>query len=261
MSTRLRKEATNTDFRARSVGKVAPPGKLVSLTRKRLSGADFSGRDLLQFASMGSVLERCRFDDARIDSGAFGAGRTASEYIDCSFDRSHIRFGPGGFARFVRCSFRDAVLSDWFCFAVQLVDCTFSGVISHSFFNGTVPEDKRRFVRRERNEFTGNDFSAVDLKDVGFRTGIDLTRQALPTGKGHLYLPDATASMGWARSQIALWPDGAMHQAATSFVESLGGESEGGQRQLLLRVTDFHSIDREVVTEVFALLREHATQP
>jgi hypothetical protein len=47
----------------------------------------------------------------------------------------------------------------------------------------------------------------------------------------------------------------------TGFVESLGEESEVGQHQLLLRVTDFHSIDREVVTEVFALLREHTTQP
>ncbi|MEX2247854.1 MAG: hypothetical protein WEC75_14355 [Dehalococcoidia bacterium] len=135
------------------------PASGVFLDHARLRGADFSGRELTYFGAHGSRLEACRFEDTRIESGSFGAGREMSEYVECSFDGARIWFVPGGYARFVRCSLRNAELYDWFCFAVEMVDCIFSGRIVKSVFNGTVPKDDRRAVRRERNEFHGNDFS------------------------------------------------------------------------------------------------------
>jgi hypothetical protein len=77
----------------------------------------------------------------------------------------------------------------------------------HSFFNGTVPEDQRAFVGRERNEFRGNDFSGMKLEDVSFRIGIDLTQQCLPSGPEYLYLPEAAVAVQRARTEVVQWDD------------------------------------------------------
>jgi hypothetical protein len=113
--------------------------------------------------------------------------------------------GPGGLSRFVRCSFRNVNIRNWLCFAVELIDCTFSGKLQQAVFNGTPLAQKRALLGRDRNEFHGNDFSAADLIDVGFRTGIDLTRQRLPSGPEYLYLPNAREAVGRARSGIMRW--------------------------------------------------------
>jgi hypothetical protein len=108
------------EIRARVVARAKIDSeKSVVLSREKLHGADFSGRRLEHFSSEASRLEACRFDKVRIESASFGAGRAPSEYLECSFDGARIRFGPGGFARFVRCSFRDVDLRDWFCFALS----------------------------------------------------------------------------------------------------------------------------------------------
>lgn len=75
------------DFRVRRVGRteIADEDRIV-LTGQRLVGADFTGRQLRQFSAEGSTLDHCRFDNARIESASFGAGRSVSEYVGCSFD-------------------------------------------------------------------------------------------------------------------------------------------------------------------------------
>src|SRR5207249_3288798 len=113
----------------------------IVLRHSQLRGEDFSGRTLVQFAAESARLELCRFDGIRIENASFGAGGAPSEYIDCTFDGARLRFGPGGYARFVRCSFRDVDIRDWFCFTVELVDCTFGGRMRRVVFNGTVPAD------------------------------------------------------------------------------------------------------------------------
>ena len=37
-------------------------------------------------------------------------------------------------------------------------------------------------------EFAGNDFRDANLVDVGFRLGVDLTKQKLPTGDQYFYI-------------------------------------------------------------------------
>lgn len=145
-------------------------GSRLFLERYADRGLDLSGRSILQFTAVGSQLTGARFDGCYISHASFGGGRFMSTYKDCSFDDATISFGPGGLARFVRCSFLGARLANWFCHAVELVDCVFSGRIEAAYFNGTVSPNYRAIVGRERNEFTNNDFSRAEL--VESRSGV-----------------------------------------------------------------------------------------
>jgi hypothetical protein len=245
---------------ARSKGRMTiPADQRVVLDHARLHGEDYSGRTLLQFASIGSHLHACNFDKVRIQSASFGSGRETSEFVECSFNGARMDMGPGGFSRFVRCSFRDVAIRDWICLSVEMIDCTFSGRLETAIFNGTVSEDVRALIGRASNEFHGNDFSAMDFRDVGFRTGIDLTKQILPSGEDYLYLPQAAAAVARAKSRVASWGDEDTRRGATTMVQALEYELLGGQRQLLLRLSDYHrtaGISRKAVDSFFALLRE-----
>lgn len=254
-STSCRKVSVMS-FHARSAGTTNVDGnRRIALNHEHLRNADFSGRRLMQFSSVGSKLHSARFDNARIKSASFGAGREPSEYIECSFDGSHIRFGPGGYARFVRCSFRDVDLRDWFCFAVELIDCTFTGRMRRAFFNGTVPEDKQANLHRQRNEFRGNDFFDMDLLDVAFRTGIDLTKQRLPSGPGYLFLADARSAVQRARSEVVGWQELEVRQSAIEIIKMLADAVQGGQEQLLLRAETYSQFPSKTVEAVFRVLR------
>jgi hypothetical protein len=245
--------------RAKVVGQVnIPKDKRVVLDHVHVRGEDYSCRKLMQFCTIGARLEECRFDKTRINCAQFGAGRDMSEFVACNFDGAHIEMGSGGYSRFVGCSFRDVDLRSWKCFAVEMIDCTFSGRLRVGIFNGTVRKDDRMIVGRDRNEFHGNDFSGMELIDVGFRTGIDLSQQRLPTGPEYLYLPDAATAVSRALTGLADWTqDVELHRVATSFVKGLEEEVVKGQRQMLLRAEDYYpylALPREAVDKVFALL-------
>ena len=154
------------------------------------------------FSAVGCRFEGCIFNDINTLNAGFGNGQEQSEYINCSFDNARMDRIGGGLARFVGCTFRNVDIGDWICFAVELVDCTFSGKISNAIFNGTVPARYRKFVGREKNEFKGNDFSAMEFMEVAFRTGIDLTKQRLPSGPEYVYLPDAASTVTRARQSV-----------------------------------------------------------
>ena len=247
---------------ARVVGRTAiRDDRRLVIKHESVKGADYSGRKLDQLVTVGARLEGCRFERVRVDDAALGAGGELSEFIDCSFNGARMRLGSGGHTRFVRCSFRDVDLKDWFCFAVELVDCTFSGRLRKAFFNGTVPEHDREVARRKHNEFWGNDFSAMDLIDVAFRTGIDLGRQHLPSGDGYVYLADARAAVARAKSDVIGWQDLEMRQKAMPLIRTLESALEGNQQQLILRRDTFVKgrIDRALVDAVFVLLQEQGS--
>jgi hypothetical protein len=247
-------------IKARSKGFIKiPDDQCLVLDHARLHDQNYSGRKLRQFASIGSHLRTCNFDDTQIQSASFGSGRETSEYIECTFNGARMDMGPGGFARFVRCSFHDVIIRNWSCFAVELVDCEFSGRLDTAIFNGTVPEDDRGIIGRARNEFYGNDFSAMDFIDVVFRTGIDLTKQVLPSGKDYLYLPHGASTVAHAKSRVATWDDEQMRQGAMAIIQGLEYTLSGGQQQLLLRPSDRYGISgipRRAVDDLFVLFRE-----
>src|SRR5580692_400504 len=83
-------------FEARSKGRISiRDDQCVVLDHARLSREYYSGRKLIQFASIGSRLEGCHFDNIRIQSAAFGGGRETSEFIECVFDGARMNMGPG----------------------------------------------------------------------------------------------------------------------------------------------------------------------
>lgn len=229
------------------------PEDRVFLDHVELSDADFSGRKLVQLAVAGSRLVGCRFENVRVRGASMGAGRKMSHYVECSFDGARMTMGPGGYARFERCSFQDVDLRDWFCFAVEMIDCRFTGRLRKGIFNGSVPEDQRQVTGRSRNEFHGNDFSGMELIGVTFRTGIDLSRQLLPVGSEYLYMVDAAVGVQRARAAVTAWHDLAARREALTLIDILAAEVSGGQRQMLLRRDDY-PLPAKILDSVLALL-------
>jgi len=247
------------EVKTRSLGltKISENDRLV-FKRERLDSEDFSGRKLIDLTAVGSKFVSCRFENMRIKSGCFGAGREVSEYIDCSFDGSSIRMIPVGYARFERCSFRNTDIHDWICFAVEMVGCTFSGKMRHVILNGTPQADDQAVVHRERNEFRGNDFSEAKLEDLSFRTGIDLTQQKLPIGPEYVYVPNAENAVRQARAEILEWKDIELRRLSMVLISTFEEEIQAGQQQILFRAADYTKSLRRSADAVFALLKKYS---
>jgi len=241
------------DFGVRRVGhsRVSDEDRVV-LSGQRLVATDFGGRRLKQFSAEGCRLDRCRFDGAVIESASFGAGRQVSEYVGCSFDGARLRMGPGGYARFVDCTFENTVIEHWFCFAVEVIGCTFSGRLAKVVFNGSVPSDKQDVAGREVNQFEGNDFARARLADVGFRTGIDLTRQRLPAGDEYTYLGEAANAVRRARIAYNAWDDPEWKEHARGVLAVMEEDVAAGQGQLLIRLDDYPRASRPAIRALLA---------
>ncbi len=77
------------------------------------------------------------------------------------------------------------------------------------------------------------------LVDVSFRTGIDLSKQRLPSGADYLYLPNAESALRTARSTITEWRDLELRKGALTVITVLERELRGNQVQLFLNVNNF----------------------
>jgi len=249
------------EIEARTVGWEKPdPDKHVLLKHVVEDGTDRSGLTLETFTVVGSRFNGCRFDKLKANNVTLGAGQEVSVYTDCAFSGLKARHMAGGFVRFERCAFTGVDIRDWRCFTVEMIDCTFTGRLRGGFFNGTVPAEYRQLLGRDRNEFHSNDFSQAVFGDVDFRTGIDLTRQRLPTGEKYLYLPDAPAAIAAARSAIAEWADEELAQQASFFLSMLDRDVRGGQQQLFVSETRLRYAPKPGKQRVVELLREVASE-
>lgn len=236
------------------------PNDHLNLERVHARVADFSNRDLRAFNAVGCQFEQCRFENMRADDVCFGAGRVMTEYVECTFDGLRFRHCYGGFARFIRCSFRNVNLRSWFCFGVELIDCIFTGRLKQCIFNGTPQEEDFAWLGRRTNAFHGNDFSGADLRDVAFRTGIDLSLQKQPAGPEYLYIPDAATALRRTRQALADWKPESEHQRLALVMVTVQDDAVyNGQRQLLLRREYSSRFPREVVDKVFSLLSGAST--
>ena len=133
-----------------------------TMARERHRGTSFAGTVADSFSAQACRFEDCSFADLRLGGFIPGFSRARSTYTACVFDGSKITLGPVGYATFERCSFRNVTLSEWFWEGVDLIDCTFSGVLRVGKFRGMVPEDGRK------NRIEGNDFSQLLVDDVAF---------------------------------------------------------------------------------------------
>ncbi|WP_170153981.1 pentapeptide repeat-containing protein [Actinoplanes italicus] len=172
----------------------------ISLVGARLSGVDFSRIRFGGFLAHDSVFEGCDFSRTSFSKVQFGAtgydGTRWDEqrwpetvYRDCAFARTKIPARAFfGNARFERCVLDHAGQLGWRFSGqpAQFVDCTFRGRIKNCIFDGTVTGHSTA-LGRDRNAFTGNDFTGAELVDNVFRH-IDLRAQIFPGPPGHALL-------------------------------------------------------------------------
>jgi hypothetical protein len=117
-----------------------------------------------------------------------------------------------------------------------------------------VPIDEQKAVGRKRNEFKGNDFNGCEFFDVGFRSGIDLEAQRLPTGPGYLYLRHAKEAVLATHAAVEDWPDPTKRSEALGLLRFLDWTLAGGQTQLLLDRNAYSDVPRDVLMSVFETL-------
>lgn len=233
------------------MGAVSMKRDRIELKGANLDGEDFSGLKLEHFMATQSSLHRCRFDGSQIEQACFGGGTKPSEYTDCNFDRSRITAIAPGIAKFVRCSFRDCRIQNFFGVTVEFVDCIFSGRIKKAVFQGSVPDEDRAQVGRATNEFRGNDFREAELIDVSFRGGIDLTKQKLPEGAGYLFVPDAAGALEKVRRDVVGWCDLDLRRKVLAILKGFELDVESGQKQLFVSLKSVPRSQREAAERLY----------
>lgn len=215
------------------------PGDRVLLKAGTYLGEDFSGRRLSDLTIVESRFDSCHFDRIVTETAIFGAGRAQSVYTDCSFVGLKVQQAiPVGNARFVRCDFRNVNLKKWFSHAAEYVDCVFSGTIQKAVFDGEVSSADREFLSRSHNEFSGNDFRGVTLRDVSFRTGVELHRQLLPGPPEYTLVEDLDAGIAAAEQEVATWDDAKLQARARAWLNVSRGDLAKGQGQILVNMTE-----------------------
>jgi len=157
----------------------------VFLERVRLTGVDLSRLRFDSFWAYDSEFVRCDF--TRAVFGRAGLAATTAEqrwdgrswpvtaYRECDFTRT--RLPPRAFlgnARFENCLFDSAFVRTASTQEAQFVGCTFRGRVKARFWGR--PDGHLDALGRDRNDFTGNDFTAADVTGVTFRD-IDLGDQ------------------------------------------------------------------------------------
>jgi hypothetical protein len=203
-----------------------------------LKEADFSGRrfDYLSIGE-GSRLVGCDFRRIRVTGGGLGGGKRPTVYQECVFDGARLQNVIPGRASFVSCSFRDVTITDLRCHSAEFVDCVFSGQLKTVIFNGRVTNPDPE-LGRSVNAFQGNDFREADLRDVEFRTGIDLDRQLLPDGPEYLLVREAAVVLEEAWKAANTWPPGDDRRDALVDLDGYWRTASRGQRDLLIRISD-----------------------
>lgn len=222
--------------------------------RKVLEGQDFSRTRFAQFTAIASSFASCSFRGASFDQACFGGGISQSRYFDCCFDGSRITAVAPGNARFERCSFRNCRIREMFATMVEFVDCAFSGRFLGGVLHGRPPLD--RDVGRTVNEFRGNDFTGMELRDVDFRSGVDLRLQQLPSGPSYVYIEDPEHALTRARAAVVTWKDLDLRRKALAILKSLEMDVEDGQRQLFYCAGASTNAMRGAAESLIPLLRQ-----
>jgi uncharacterized protein YjbI with pentapeptide repeats len=200
--TRIREDLRDVRFEPQT-----PSVVFDSVTVERV---DFSGLRLKGLYFGGCRVLDCDLSRLDVDWLPIAGGGTL--FGDCRFHGAKL----GNFAavaRFERCDFSNADLAGWFTWDEDVVDCRFAGRLERVVFTAKPPHGRRR------NEIRGNDFRDAELHDVGFRGGIDLDAQLLPTGHAYVMLRDAIRRMRHARGEIRRWPDDREQTAALAMLD------------------------------------------
>jgi uncharacterized protein YjbI with pentapeptide repeats len=201
--------------------------------RALVIGGDFSGLRFERFSAHSSVFENCDFSGAAFDQLSLGAtlaedGNWDREwdrarwpqtvYRNCVFRRTRLASQTYfGNARFEGCLFDGARLRDFDIPQAEFVDCTFRGKLDSINFWGRLREHKEA-LGRDRNAFSGNDFTGATLIWVRFGH-IDLAGQRLPGLPDYALLDRFGSRVDAALAIIQGWPDGKIKQEAQFSLE------------------------------------------
>ncbi|MFE0530439.1 hypothetical protein ACFW0V_22870 [Micromonospora parva] len=142
----------------------------------------------------GAQLANVRFHDVRIKHGSFGAGRAAVTYTGCQFENCRLAITTVGRANFINCSFAGSYIKGWFALSAEFLQCSFSSELKHVVFDARPSPQVKLDLRRTKNRYENNDFTASSFVDVSFRGGIELKREFLPKSPGGFFLPEARAA-------------------------------------------------------------------
>ncbi|WP_188197847.1 pentapeptide repeat-containing protein [Nonomuraea sp. SYSU D8015] len=198
----------------------------VTFDRARLVDVDFSGMRFAEFTVHGSEFEKCDFTGVVFQrlsmattcrQGTWdGVGWPQSVFRDCVFRRT--RFASSTFfgnVRFERCTFDRSRLRDQTnTFEAEFVDCVFLGRVRKVNFWGR-PTDHQAALGRDRNDFTGNDFTGAELDYVAFHH-IDLQAQRWPGLPGYALLDRISVRVDAVLPLVERWQD-AQHRKEARF--------------------------------------------
>jgi hypothetical protein len=212
-------------------------GGFLRIEHELLAGVDFSGRRLpTGFRSWESTFTQCRFASMRIGDAGWGGGVAQSEYTECWFDGTTMGMRAPGNCRFVRCSFRDVHIRPLFAYACEFIDCVFTGRLQGGWVSGTPTEPLREAYARGRNTIEGNDFSGADLFDIGFRGGVDLTRNRMPTGPEYLVVLNGPEALRRVKLRVLDMPESGLRKRALIVIGTHEKHSlSDGQEHLFVR--------------------------
>lgn len=207
---------------------------------------DYSNQTLRSVCIINSKFTNCCFDRLVVKpyDVCFGAGKTSSFYVDCSFDHCKFTY-VSGIAKFVRCTFRNVVIHEMFATGMEFVNCLFSGKLKKAVFYGKIIDEKRcLFLKREFNQFEGNDFSQCNIKDIGFRGGIDFHKQKMPVNDNLLYIYDPDF-IGHAKNRLLHLAHKGYQRDLLVKIECMELNLRGGQKHFFLDLNEYARSETE----------------
>lgn len=230
-------------------GKIPPADlRLLVIDRETRVAENFSNLKLDGFTVIESSLRQCTFEDVRVRSACFGGGMRQSVFEDCTFSRCKFAFGAVGNARLVRCRFESCRLESLIGTDLELIECAFPGTtIKKGVFHGARPD---RFAERSVNEIRDNDFSQADLQGVGFRGGVDLTKQKLPTSDEYLFIRDTCKASEIVKELQSSIVEKDELKRSQMLAGLLDFYCSSGQKMQLLRIAFWGAFERELISRL-----------
>jgi uncharacterized protein YjbI with pentapeptide repeats len=243
----------------------------VTFDRARLVNVDFSATRFADFAAHGSEFEGCDFSGTvfeRLTMGQTsmrgqwdGARWPQSVFRDCVFRRTRLASWTFfGNVRFERCVFDRSRLRDHTATSeAEFVDCVFLGRVQNVNFWGR-PTDHQKALGRDRNDFTGNDFTGAELDYVAFHH-IDLRAQRWPGLPGYALLDRISERVEAVLPLVARWPDAQHRKQARFSLEFLAGSALGqnGDQALVSRADMGRKLPPALREELFEAFRGTAS--